>query len=78
MGGGQIVSHQFINDTDTVGFSAFEVLHAGATYRRGRVRYGLNLTNLTDRQYWTSSLGNRQLYPGEPFNVMASIRIRTN
>ena len=78
MGGGQIVSHQFINDTDTVGFSAYEVLYAGATYTKGRVRYGLNLTNLTDRQYWTSSLGNRQLYPGEPFNVMASIRIRTN
>lgn len=78
MGGGQVVSHQFINDTDTVGFSAYEVLYAGATYTKGRVRYGLNLTNLTDRQYWTSSLGNRQLYPGEPFNVMASIRIRTN
>jgi outer membrane receptor protein involved in Fe transport len=48
------------------------------TYTRGRIRYGLNLTNLTDREYWTSSLGNRQLYPGEPFNVMATIRIRTN
>ena len=78
MGGGQVVSHQFINDTDTVGFSAYEVLYAGATYTRGRIRYGLNLTNLTDRQYWTSSLGNRQLYPGEPFNVMATIRVRTN
>lgn len=78
MGGGQVVSHQFINDTDTVGFSAYELLYAGVTYMRGRIRYGLNLTNLTDREYWTSSLGNRQLYPGEPFNVMASIRIRTN
>jgi len=78
MGGGQVVSHQFINDTDTVGFSAYELLYAGVTYTRGRIRYGLNLTNLTDREYWTSSLGNRQLSPGEPFNVMASIRIRTN
>ena len=78
MGGGQVASHQYINDTDTVGFSAYELLYAGATYTRGRIRYGLNLTNLTDREYWTSSLGNRQLYPGEPFNVMASIRIRTN
>jgi outer membrane receptor protein involved in Fe transport len=39
---------------------------------------GLNLSNLTDRQYWTSWLGNRQLYPGEPFTVMASIRVRAN
>ena len=78
MGGGQVVSDQFINDTDTVGFSAYELLHAAVTYTNGRVRYGLNFSNLTDREYWTSSLGNRQLYPGEPFNVMATIRIRTN
>ena len=78
MGGGQVASHQYINDTDSVGFSAYELLYAGVTYTRGRIRYGLNLTNLTDREYWTSSLGNRQLYPGEPFNVMASVRIRTN
>ena len=32
----------------------------------------------TDTQYWASSLGNRQLYPGQPFNVMATVRIRTN
>ena len=28
--------------------------------------------------YWQSSLGSRQLYPGEPFNVMATVRLRTN
>ena len=32
----------------------------------------------TDTQYWASSLGNRQLYPGQPFNVLASVRVRTN
>jgi outer membrane receptor protein involved in Fe transport len=48
------------------------------TYARGRIRYGLNFSNLTDREYWTSSLGRRQLYPGEPFNVIATIRVRTN
>lgn len=78
MAGGQVVSDQFINDNDTVGFSTYELINAGVTYTKGRIRYGLNLTNLTDREYWTSSLGNRQLYPGEPFNVMATIRIRTN
>ena len=41
------------------------------------VAYTLNVTNLTDREYWASSLGNRQLYPGQPFNVMAAIRVRT-
>jgi iron complex outermembrane receptor protein len=78
MGGGQLASDQFINDNDTVGFSTYELLNAAVTYTKGHIRYGLNFSNLTDREYWTSSLGNRQLYPGEPFNVIASVRIRTN
>jgi iron complex outermembrane receptor protein len=77
-GGGRVVSAQFINDTNTVGFSGYEVLHAGISYTTGRMQYGLNLTNLTDREYFTSSLGNRQLYPGQPLNVMATVRMRTN
>jgi iron complex outermembrane receptor protein len=75
--GGRVVSDQFINDANTVGFNAYELLDVGVAYRRGRVQYTLNVTNLTDREYWASSLGNRQLYPGQPFNVMAAIRVRT-
>jgi iron complex outermembrane receptor protein len=75
--GGRVVSDQFLNDINTVGFNAYEVLDLGVAYRRGRVQYTLNLTNVTDREYWASSLGNRQLYPGQPFNVMATVRVRT-
>ena len=76
--GGQIVSEQFINDTNTIRFSPYELLDVGASYTSGRMQYALNLTNVTDRQYWTSSLGNRQLYPGQPFNVLATVRVRMN
>jgi iron complex outermembrane receptor protein len=76
--GGQLVSDQFINDANTVGFNGYELLNGGASYTRGRFQYALNLTNLTDRYYWASSLGNRQLYPGQPFNVIATVRVRTN
>lgn len=77
-GAARVVSDQFINDTNTVGFSGYTVVDLGASYRRGPVQYGLMLTNLTDKEYFTSSLGNRQLYPGQPFNVMATVRIRMN
>jgi iron complex outermembrane recepter protein len=76
--GVQAVSDQFINDANTVGFEGYDLVNLGASYTRGRVQYLLNLTNITDSQYWASSLGNRQLYPGQPFNVMATVRIRTN
>jgi iron complex outermembrane receptor protein len=74
--GGQIVSDQFINDTNTIRFSPYELVDLGASYTNGRMQYALNLTNVTDREYWTSSLGNRQLYPGQPFNVLATVRVR--
>jgi iron complex outermembrane receptor protein len=74
----QAVTDQFINDTNTVGFDGYDLVNLGASYTRGRIQYILNLTNLTDSQYWASSLGNRQLYPGQPFNAMATVRIRTN
>jgi iron complex outermembrane receptor protein len=75
--GGRVVSRQFLNDINTVSFHGYELLDLGVAYRRGRVQYTLNLTNATDREYFASSLGNRQLYPGQPFNVMASIRVQT-
>jgi iron complex outermembrane receptor protein len=74
--GGQLVSSQFINDTNTIEFSPYEIIDLGISYTAGRLQYLLNLTNLTDREYWTSSLGNRQLYPGQPFNIMATVRVR--
>jgi len=77
MAGGRIVSRQFLNDINTVSFHGYELLDVGVAYQRGRVQYTLNLTNVTDREYFASSLGNRQLYPGQPFNVLAAIRVRT-
>lgn len=78
MGGGQYIASQFLNDSETVEFSGYERLSLGVSYTRGRLQYALNLTNVTNTAFWQSSLGNRQLYPGEPFNVLATLRIRTN
>lgn len=78
MGAGQYISSQFLNDAETVEFNGYERLSLGVSYTSGRAQYALNLTNVTNTAYWQSSLGSRQLYPGEPFNVMATVRIRTN
>lgn len=77
-GGVHAVSRQFINDANTVAFNGYAVVNMGASYTSGRIQYLLNLSNLTDTHYWASSLGNRQLYPGQPFHVLATVRFRTN
>jgi len=78
MAGARVVSEQFINDNNAVAFNPYELVNLGASYTRGRMQFALNLTNVTDQVYWTSSLGNRQLYPGQPFNVIGTVRVRTN
>ena len=78
VGTGRYISSQFLNDFESVAFHGYERFSLGASYTRGRVQYALNLTNVTNTAYWQSSLGSRQLYPGEPFNVMATVRVRTN
>jgi outer membrane receptor protein involved in Fe transport len=76
--GARVVGEQFIYDNNAVAFTAYKLLNLGASYTRGRAQFVLNLTNVTDEVYWTSSLGNRQLYPGQPFNVIGTVRVRTN
>lgn len=70
-------SRQFVDDANTLALDSYAVADASVSYTRGRVQYSLALTNLTDTEYWASTLGNSQLYPGEPLRVMATLRLRT-
>jgi outer membrane receptor protein involved in Fe transport len=36
----------------------------------------LNVSNLTDTDYYASTLYDTQVYPGEPINVLATVRFR--
>lgn len=66
---------QFLDDANTVGLGAYGLLNLSASYTRGRLQYGLALSNLTGTDYWASALGNSQLYPGEPLRVVATLRL---
>ncbi len=68
---------QFLNDANTLSFDGYSLLNVNGTYTRGRLQYALTLSNLTDAVYWASTLGNTQLYPGEPLRVIATVRVRT-
>ena len=74
--GARAQSKVFIDRTNTLTFDGYGVLNLGARYRRGAVEYALNVNNLTDTEYFASVLYDTQLYPGEPINVLGTVRIR--
>jgi iron complex outermembrane receptor protein len=69
-------SKLFIDRTNSLTFDGYGVLNVGARYRRGPVEYALNVNNVTDTEYFSSVLYDTQLYPGEPINVLGTIRVR--
>jgi iron complex outermembrane receptor protein len=74
--GARAQSKVFIDRTNTLTFDGYGLLNVGARYRRGSVEYALNVNNLTDTEYFASVLYDTQLYPGEPINVLGTVRIR--
>jgi iron complex outermembrane receptor protein len=74
--GARAQSKVFIDRDNLLTFDGYGVLNAGARYRRGAVEYAVNVNNLTDTNYFASVLYDTQLYPGEPINVLGTVRIR--
>jgi outer membrane receptor protein involved in Fe transport len=66
----------FIDRNNTLTFDGYGTLNLGARYQRGPVEYSVVLNNVTDTEYFSSVLYDTQMYPGEPFNVLGTVRIR--
>jgi iron complex outermembrane receptor protein len=69
-------SKVFIDRNNTLTFDGYGVLNLGARYRRGSIEYAVNVNNVTDTDYFASVLYDTQLYPGEPINLLGTIRVR--
>jgi iron complex outermembrane recepter protein len=74
--GGRAQSRVFIDRDNLLTFDGYGVINLGARYRRGLVEYSVVVNNLTDTEYFSSVLYDTQLYPGEPINVLGTVRIR--
>jgi len=74
--GARAQSKVFIDRNNSLTFDGYGMLNVGARYRRGAIEYALNVNNLTDTEYFASVLYDTQLYPGEPINVLGTLRVR--
>jgi hypothetical protein len=66
----------FIDQDNLLTFDGYGTLNIAARYRRGAVEYAINVNNVTDSDYFASVLYDTQLYPGEPINVLGTVRFR--
>jgi iron complex outermembrane receptor protein len=70
------LSSVFVERTNALELDGYGLLELGVRYRRGPVEYGLLVKNATDTKYFASALYDTQLYPGDPINVLGTVRVR--
>lgn len=66
----------FADDTNLVTLDRFAVANVAVRYLRGPIEYALNVNNFTNTDYFSAALYDTQVYPGDPINVLATVRWR--
>ncbi len=74
--GVRALSSHFSHRTNQVAIDRYGLVNVALRYARGPVEYALNVNNLTNTKYFASALYTTQMYPGEPINVLGTVRVR--
>ena len=70
------ISRVFAERNNVLALDGYGLVTLGVRYRRGPLEYAVNVNNLTDTDYFASALYDTQLYPGDPINVLGTVRVR--
>ena len=74
--GARYLGKTFADNSNTFEVDGYGVLNLAAHYRRGRLEYQVNINNATDTQYFVPHQDYLQVYPGNPVNVLGTVRVR--
>ena len=74
--GVRALSEQFVSEDNRFSIPGYAVLDAAAFYRTGRLRFGVNLKNVTNKEYATRGFGGVSAIPGRPFEVLGRVDVR--
>jgi iron complex outermembrane recepter protein len=77
-GGARVMDSVFVDQDNTFAVDSYGLLNLAARYRKGPIEYSLNVNNATDTKYLIPHQDYLQVYPGEPVNVLATIRVHWN
>jgi iron complex outermembrane receptor protein len=68
----------FVDQDNTFDVADYGTLNLAARYRKGPLEYAVNVNNVTDTTYLVPHQDYLQVYPGEPVNVLATVRVHWN
>jgi iron complex outermembrane receptor protein len=74
--GARYFGEVFADNENLFVVDGYGTMGLGVRYTRGRFEYALNINNLTNTKYFTPHQDYLQVYPGEPTNVLGTLRIR--
>ena len=66
----------FADNENLFEVDGYGTLSLAARYTRGPLEYAVNINNVTNTKYFTPHQDYLQVYPGEPINVLATVRVR--
>jgi iron complex outermembrane receptor protein len=66
----------FADNDNRFEVDGYGTVSLAARYTRGALEYAVNVNNATNTQYFTPHQDYLQVYPGEPVNVLATVRVR--
>jgi iron complex outermembrane receptor protein len=73
--GGRYVSRRATDAFDIFWMPGFTTIDAAFRYRRNKLEYSVNVSNLLDKKnYFISAIDDTQIYPGPPIDVAATVR----
>ncbi len=75
--GVRALSSQFGDTGNVFRIDGYGMVNVGVRYQQRAARYALNVNNLTSTDYIASTLYDSQVYPGEPINVLGTLRVRS-
>ena len=68
----------FVDQENTFDVKGYGLVNLAAHYRKGPLEYAINVNNVTDTKYLVPHQDYLQVYPGEPVNVLATVRVHWN
>jgi iron complex outermembrane receptor protein len=75
--GGRYVSKRSTDPYDIFWMGGFSTFDAAVRYRRAKMEYSLNFSNILNRKgYLISAIDDTQVYPGPPIDIAGTIRYR--